>query len=88
MSRVFKLEDTRNIEIMAHIDRTLTVAKWTRSGTAASHRASAPSSDWTFKGRDGMPWTASASVEPIAGAKGQYTARLTMARQEGASAGR
>jgi hypothetical protein len=45
-------------------------------------------SEWTFKGRDGMPWTAIASIEPVAGTKDQYTARLTMARQEGASAAR
>lgn len=75
-------------ELLARIDRTLSGAKWSRSGTAASHRTSALTSDWTFKGRDGMPWTATASIEPVAGTKDQYTARLTMARQEGASAAR
>ena len=58
------------------------------SGTATPRRASAQTSDWTFIGRDGKRWTASASVEPIAGTQDQYTAHLTMARQEGASAAR
>jgi putative intracellular protease/amidase len=75
-------------ELLAHIDRTLAEAKWSRSGTAAPHRAPARTSDWTFTGRDGRPWTATASIEPIAGTKDQFTARLSMARQEGVSAAR
>jgi putative intracellular protease/amidase len=75
-------------ELLEHIDETLAHAKWSRSSTAPSRRGAARTSDWTFTGRDGMRWTASASVEPIAGTPDQYTARLTMARQQGTSAAR
>jgi putative intracellular protease/amidase len=75
-------------ELLQHIDRTLGEAKWTRSGAAGSHHGSTLTSNWTFTGRDGKPWSASASIEPVAGTNDQYTARLTMARLEGASAAR
>jgi putative intracellular protease/amidase len=75
-------------EIMAHIEQTLVQAKWTRSRTAPTPRGSALASDWSFTGRDGKPWVASASIEPVAGAKGQYLARLTMSRHDATTAAR
>lgn len=55
--------------------------KWTpRANAAAASRASALKTDWSLAGRDGKPWNATLTVEPVAGEARTYQARLTLAR--------
>lgn len=68
------------IELMDHVGRVfVTKGHWVRV-KPASGTSSATTSDWTFRGRDGRPWTGTFRIEPVPGAAHEYTARVTIAR--------
>ena len=52
-------------------------ARW----SAASASAAKGSRSWSFQDLDGKTWRGTLTVEPVAGAAGEYTARLVVARQ-------
>lgn len=75
-------------ELLEHLAKQLSDAKWTRAAGTSAHPAASLASAWTFTGRDGKPWSGALSLEPVGGRQGVWTARLTMARDGSASAAR
>jgi len=58
-------------------------ASWTATSApaaSAKHGTSPPSRSWSFEDLGGKTWRGTLTVEPVAGAAGQYTARLLVAR--------
>jgi hypothetical protein len=68
-------------ELLDRIGKTFTTnGKWSTAGNATARPASPMTSDWTFNGRDGKPWTGTLKVEGTPGKDHEYTASLTIAR--------
>jgi putative intracellular protease/amidase/DNA-directed RNA polymerase subunit RPC12/RpoP len=63
-------------QLMDRISETLK----SKGNWNASHAASATRSDWTFKDRDGKPWSGAVTLEPVQGEAHQFTARVKIAR--------
>ena len=57
-------------------------ARWTSaSATAAAAKGGASKSrSWSFQDLEGRTWRGTLTVEPVAGAQGEYTARLVVAK--------
>jgi hypothetical protein len=72
--------DKSAAELLDHLGRALAEGKWSSVAAAGPRHSPPASSEWKFSGRDGRPWTGTVRVEPVAGKRGEYTARLTIAR--------
>jgi putative intracellular protease/amidase len=57
-----------------------TKGHWTRVNAAADGASSPKRTAWKFKARDGKAWTANLTIQPVPGAKKDYTATLTLTR--------
>jgi len=67
-------------ELMERIGSELaSKGNWMKT-SAAGASSSASRAAWKFTARDGRPWTAILTIQPVSGAKKEYTAKLTVAR--------
>ncbi len=57
--------------------RDLAKGNWT---SVKSAQSSPNRSAWKFTGRDGKAWTGTLTVQAVPAAKGEYIAKLTVAR--------
>lgn len=60
---------------------------WSRVKDPGAGSPPSVTSRWTFTGRDGKPWGGTLTVQPSAGAAGEYTLTLSIARSGAATAG-
>ena len=68
------------VELRDYLDRAfVTAGKWTNVEAAAT-ASSSPSSRWSFKDRDGKPWSGTLKIESLPGAGREYTANISIAR--------
>lgn len=72
--------DLSAAQLLDRLDQSLTQGQWSKVRTAKTQAGSALSSDWTFTGRDGKPWTGTVKVEPVAGKRGEYVVKFAIAR--------
>jgi putative intracellular protease/amidase len=67
-------------DLVDHFEEAFEKGTWTPVD-AASHSFAVPvERRWTFRGRDGKPWTGAVKIESLAGARNRYTVTATVER--------